>query len=74
MCNCKNNPQALASIGFLCEQARRGYFDVLKTLAASDVKPVYLLDLVPYYDWNEASRVLDPSAPLPMIQGTNHAE
>jgi hypothetical protein len=74
MCDCKHKTQALASIGFLCEQTKRGYFDVLKTLTARGVAAVYLLDLTPYYDWNVASRVLDPSARLPMIHGASHAE
>lgn len=58
----------LASIGFLCEQTHRGYFDVLETLTKEGVKPTMLLDLVPYFDWNAASRVLEDNPP--MIRGS----
>ncbi|MEN6404843.1 MAG: hypothetical protein ABFC77_00070 [Thermoguttaceae bacterium] len=74
MCECKTKTQALASIGFLCEQTKRGYFDALKALDEAGVKPVYLLDLVPYYDWNRASQALDPNTNPPMIEGASHAE
>jgi hypothetical protein len=57
----------LASIGFLCEQERRGYFDVLKTLTRVGVQPVQVVDLVPFFDWNEASRALEQNPP--MIRG-----
>lgn len=74
MCDYKNKPRALASIGFLCEQTQRGYFDVLHTLAELGVAAVYVVDCVPYYDWNEASRALE-GKPLPIIEGAaNHAD
>jgi hypothetical protein len=57
----------LASVGFLCEQERRSYFDVLEALTRAGIKPVLTLDLVPYFDWSEASRALEANPP--MIRG-----
>ena len=53
----------LASPALLCEQTQRSYFEVLKLLAAAGVKPIQTLDLVPYYDWSTASRVLEQAGP-----------
>ena len=58
-----NETQHLASPALLCEQTQKPYFEVLKLLAAAGVKPIQTLDLVPYYDWNVASRVLEQAGP-----------
>ncbi len=73
MCNCKSDlPLHLASIGFLCSQVQRSYLDVFQTLTDAGVKPAVVINLVPHFDWNEASRALEQNPP--MIQGANHAE
>ncbi len=65
--------QHLASPAQLCQQYQRPYFDVLETLRAQEIRPVLTLDLVPFFDWNTASRALE-GKPLPMIQGADHAD
>lgn len=63
--------QHLASPAMLTQQTQRSYFDILETLLAQGIKPILTLDLVPYYDWNTASRALEGQPlPLPMIEGT----
>jgi hypothetical protein len=65
----------LASIGFLCTQYHRTYFDVMQTLVDCDVKPILVINLVPHYDWLAASEALEPkkSTPQQQIQGAaNH--
>lgn len=64
--------QHLASPALLCQQCQRSYFDILKVLAAENIKPVLTLDLVPYFDWNEASRALERQN-MPMIQRASNA-
>ena len=66
-----SKPKHLATIGFLCEQERRGYFDVLKTLDAAGVEPVMTINLTPHYDWNQASRALERNPAT--IKGTADA-
>jgi hypothetical protein len=62
-----NTTQHLASPGLLCQQYQRSYHYILRALSAADVKPIFTLDLVPYFDWHEASRALEAN-PL-MIRG-----
>ena len=57
----ENKTQHLVSIGQLCQQFQRSYFDVLKTLSDRAVRPVLTLDLVPFFDFDEAFRSLDRS-------------
>ncbi len=61
-----DHPQHLATIGFLCQQTQRSYFDVLQTLTDAGVKPAVVINLVPHYEWDRASRVLDRPS---MIRG-----
>ena len=64
-------PKHLATIGWLCQQEQRGYFDVLQTLDAAGVKPVWTINLTPHYDWCEASKALEQSPA--MIKGAADA-
>ena len=54
----------LVSIGLLCEQFQRPYFETLRALSQSGLKPEMTLNLVPYFDFDAAYLALDPKPPV----------
>jgi hypothetical protein len=62
--------QHLASPAMLCQQTGRSYPDLLKTLSNAGVRPALTLDLVPYFDWNQATRAIEVHTPKARSNGS----
>lgn len=52
-------PQNLVSIGHLIQNFQRSYTSIFQELTDKGVKPVLVLDLKPYFDFDDAYRALD---------------
>jgi hypothetical protein len=65
---CEQKTKHVVSIGWLCQQFQRSYFDIMGAMAAAGVKPVMTIDLVPHYDFDDSFRALDPQGTAPMIR------